>query len=80
MIGAYVLVNCSLGKEEYIIERLKQIPSISLVDGVFGAYDIIAKMKTDNQEDLKNIITNEIRKLEYVRSTLVLMIIDEQNQ
>jgi DNA-binding Lrp family transcriptional regulator len=80
MTEAYVLVNCSLGKEEHILDHLRDIHSISLANGVFGAYDIIAKIETNNPEDLKDILTNKIRKLEFVRSTLVLMVIDEQNQ
>jgi len=80
MTEAYVLVNCSLGKEEYILEHLREIPSISMANGVFGAYDILTKIEANNPEDLKEILTNKIRKIEFVRSTLVLMVIDEQNQ
>jgi len=75
---AYVLINCDLGFEEDIISKLKTIDEVKEVQGTFGAYDIVAKVESDNVEKLRDVITRKIRKLDRIRSTLTLMIISDQ--
>ena len=79
METAYVLLNCDLGYEEVIIENLEHIDSVKEVLGVYGAYDIIAKVENSEIGKLREIIMWNIRKLEHVRSTLTLMGIQGQN-
>ncbi len=79
MTIAYVLINCDLGYEEQIIEDLKHISDVKEVHGTFGAYDILAKVESANVENLRDTITWKIRKLDRVRSTLTLMVIDDQD-
>jgi len=79
METAYVLLTCDLGHEEVIIEDLKHIDSVSEVSGVYGAYDIVAKVKNSEKDKLRETITWKIRKLDHVRSTLTLMVIQGQN-
>ncbi len=79
MVTAYVLINCDLGYEEQIIEELKHLSDVKEVHGTFGAYDIIAKVESDQTNTLKETITWKIRKLDKVRSTLSLMGIEGQD-
>ena len=67
MATAYVLVNCDLGFEAEIIDEIKQLEDVKEVHGVFGAYDILAKIESANVENLKDTITWKIRKLSRVR-------------
>jgi len=78
MTIAYVLINCDLGYEEQIIEELKHISDVNDVHGTFGAYDILAKVESANVKNLRDTITWKIRKLDRVRSTLKLMVIEDQ--
>ena len=48
------------------------------VRGVYGVYDIVLKISSDNAEKLRAIITNRIRKISKVQSTLTMMVIEEQ--
>ena len=77
MATAYVLINCDLGYEEQIIEELKHISDVKEVNGVFGAYDILAKVESDQISTLKETITRKIRKIDRVRTTLTLLVIEE---
>jgi len=70
---AYVLINCELGSEESVIYELKSIEDVIEVHGTFGAYDILAKVKSDQVETLREIITWKLRKIPKIRSTLTLM-------
>ncbi len=76
---AYVLINCTLGSEDEVIEKLKQIESVKEVSGTFGAYDILAKLETSNIEELRNGLSQQIRKIDKVSGTLTLMGIDGQD-
>ena len=45
----FVLLNCDLGAEEYILDELKQIPQIKNAHVTFGAYDIITVIHAERQ-------------------------------
>ncbi len=78
MATAYVLINCDLGSDAEIDDEIKQLENVKEVHGVFGAYDILAKVESANVENLKDTITWKIRKLSRVRSTLTLLTIEGQ--
>ncbi|WP_428326052.1 Lrp/AsnC ligand binding domain-containing protein [Nitrosopumilus sp.] len=82
MPTAYVLLNSDLGSDESIINEVKQILTDENVtyevQGVYGVYDIVLKLSSDDGEKLRSIITNKIRKITKVQSTLTMMVIEEQ--
>ncbi|MDX1440863.1 MAG: Lrp/AsnC ligand binding domain-containing protein [Nitrosopumilaceae archaeon] len=82
MPTAYVLLNSDLGSDSSIISEVKQILQEEDVDyevqGVYGVYDIVLKLSSDNADKLRAIITNRIRKISKVQSTLTMMVIEEQ--
>lgn len=82
MPTAYVLLNSDLGSDSSIIDEIKPIlqnEDIQFeVQGVYGVYDIVLKLSSDNAENLRAIITNKIRKISKVQSTLTMMVIEEQ--
>ncbi|HUT05829.1 MAG TPA: Lrp/AsnC ligand binding domain-containing protein [Nitrosopumilaceae archaeon] len=79
---AYVLLNSDLGSDSSIIEEIKPIlqeEDIQFeIQGVYGVYDIVLKLSSDDAENLRSIITNKIRKISKVQSTLTMMVIEEQ--
>ena len=78
MATAYVLINCDLGSEESVISELKSIEGVAEVHGIFGTYDILAKVESKQVETLRETITWKIRKIQKIRSTLTLMGIEGQ--
>nr|ACF09698.1 hypothetical protein [uncultured marine crenarchaeote AD1000-202-A2] len=79
MAEAYVLINCEIGSEEKVIEELKTIDGVKEVHGTFGAYDVLAKVESEQVETLRETITWKIRKIDKIRSTLTLMGIEGQS-
>ncbi len=69
---AYLLIQCDMGAEVDIIERLVKIPEVQEVRGTYGVYDIFAKLESDSKEKLDEILTNNIRKIPKIRSTNTL--------
>ncbi|MDE0832019.1 MAG: Lrp/AsnC ligand binding domain-containing protein [Nitrosopumilus sp.] len=84
MPTAYVLLNSDLGSDVSIIAEIKE----KLVNedvkfdvrGVYGVYDIVLKLTSDDAEKLRALITNKIRKISRVQSTLTMIVIEEQEK
>ena len=75
---AYILVQCDLGAEVQIINEIMKIPEIKEVRGTYGIYDVFCKVQSNNKEELDQIITNKIRKIQKIRSTITLHYIPSQ--
>lgn len=73
---AYVLINADLGAEEQLIKELKSIENVKEVYVVYGVYDIVSKIQADSMEKVKETITWKIRRLEKVRSTLTMIVVE----
>ena len=76
MHKGFVLLNCDLGAEEFIVEELRKIPQISQAYVTFGAYDVIAEIITDSKEDFDETVSLKIRRLTRVVSTMTLNVIN----
>ena len=74
----YILLNCDLGAEEYIVEELRQIPEVKNAYLTFGAYDVIAEVHANSQEDFEKTVSSKIRKLARVVSTMTLNVINPE--
>ena len=83
MPTSFILINSDLGADETIIKNIKE----SLADekdmqykikGVYGVYDIVLKLTSENADTLRSTITNKIRKIISVQSTLTMMVIEDQ--
>ena len=73
MERAYVLINCETGDENSVLSNLRNIGSVKEAHGIFGAYDIIASLESDNQDEIRRDLTKAIRKIKKIRSTLTLI-------
>ncbi|MGC8558647.1 MAG: Lrp/AsnC family transcriptional regulator [Nitrososphaeria archaeon] len=76
MATAYVLINADMGSENDVLKELKNINGVKEAYLVYGVYDIIAKVDADTMEQVKEIITWKVRRLEKVRSTLSMIVME----
>ena len=74
MNTAFVLINAEMGAD--LSKDLKAIPEVKEYFGVYGVYDYVVRLEANSMEQLKDAITNRIRRMENVRSTLTMMVID----
>jgi len=73
---AFVLINADLGAEEDLLKKLRDIQNVKEVYVVYGVYDIVAKIEADTMEKVKETITWKIRRLDKVRSTLTMIVVE----
>ena len=76
MTIAYVLLNSKLGQDSTIETDLKDVPEVKEVYAVYGVYDFIVKLEAVGMSELKDIITNKIRRIQNVRSSLTLITVE----
>lgn len=83
MPTAFVLLNSDFGSDEIIISKIKNLltgeKDIDFeIQGVYGVYDIVLKITSNDSNHLRSLVTEKIRKIDKVQSTLTMMVIQEQ--
>ena len=76
MPEAFVLMNAELGSEESIINELQKIDLVKHVYQVYGVYDIVALVEGETMDKVKETITWNLRKLNGVKSTLTMIVME----
>ena len=77
MYKTFILINCELGKESKVLEQLRKVENVVDTQETFGVYDIVARIDSDSESQLANIISDQIRKISNINSTLTLIPTDE---
>jgi DNA-binding Lrp family transcriptional regulator len=77
MPTAFVCINTEIGSEADVLKDLKKTEGVEEAFEVYGVYDIIARVKADTMDKLKEIVTWRIRRLDKVRSTLTTIVVEE---
>ncbi len=80
MPKAFVLINTEIGSESDVLKDLRKIEGVEEAFAVYGVYDIIAKVGAESMDKLKEIVTWRIRRLDKVRSTLTMIIVEETSK
>jgi len=77
-LEAFVLIRVGTGEElnfaRTVKEQISRIRGVKEVYGVFGRYDLIARVEAKTLEDLSNLVTDKIRGIKGVLTTESLVI------
>ena len=73
MTTAFVLINCDLGAEAGIIEKLNELDQVKDVFEIMGTHDIMVRLDAENFEKVREIVSWNIQKLDKIRSTSTLI-------
>ena len=77
MVMAHVLIRCDPGFENKIVSELKKFDTVHEARAVYGVFDIVVKLESPNLQELRENISDDIRKLKNVITTLTLMNVDD---
>ena len=72
-----ILINTQLNSEKEVIQNLWRIQGVKEVFWVYGIYDIIVMIEASTQEKLKEKIVNEVRRVDGIRNTLSLIVVED---
>ena len=77
MTSAFLFVNAQFLFVEDVINKLKEIPEIADVYKVQGIYDIIARVNSDTEEKLKELVSERIRRIDRITGIVTVIIAKE---
>jgi len=56
---------------------VKKVEGVEEANITYGVYDIAVKVRADSMDALKDLISNQLRLIKKVRTTLSLILIEE---
>jgi DNA-binding Lrp family transcriptional regulator len=73
MTRGYVLINTEVGKASEVVEQLRHMPGVTLVDVVTGPYDIVAILEGADTTALGKLVLNELHGTPGLTNTTTLI-------
>ena len=79
MPTAYFLLNVALNHEVEVIEKIKKMLSAEKsiqyeLQGVFGVYDIIVKITSESDENIRHLALDKIKAIDKIQSAITMMV------
>jgi DNA-binding Lrp family transcriptional regulator len=75
MPTAFVFINTEPASMPEVLKKIKAIEGVKEAEMVYGVFDIVAKVKTETMDQLKQIISFKIRMLANVLTTNTLLVV-----
>jgi DNA-binding Lrp family transcriptional regulator len=70
---AYVLITTATGKENSVLDRIRDLPELTEAHQLFGQYDIIARMETEDYDRLCDVVLQKVRSVQGVTGSRTLI-------
>ena len=81
MPTAFVLINTEIGSSiADVLKDLKKVEGVDEAFAVYGVYDIIARVRAESMDKLREIVAWRIRRVDKVRTTLTMIAAGRQNK
>jgi DNA-binding Lrp family transcriptional regulator len=65
----YILATCIPGNEKEVIQKIRELPNISEVNGIMGKHDIFVKIQSDDVTKVDSTI-GKVRSVPHVTHTI----------
>ena len=71
---AYVLFKVNSGTEREVAQKLIEFDEVIQADIIFGEYDVVAKMVTNDLDSLEEFVSERVRTVSNVLVTSTMII------
>lgn len=78
MAIAFSVIHCKTSNEIDVMKKLREIPEVVEADVLIGSFEILCKIMAPTYNEISEIITNKIRKIPNIKSTITLNVIENQ--
>jgi len=78
MPTAFVCITTEPASMVEVLKEVKAVEGVEEAEMVYGIYDVVAKVKGETMDKLKQIITEHIRRIDKVRTTLTMMVVESE--
>ena len=73
MNEAYVLLNVDYKHQKNIIEQTKKIPAVKSIKTIYGIYDILIILESDNMQEIKRAIDVDLHDIDGINNLTSLI-------
>lgn len=73
MNEAYILLNINYKDQQRVIEEAKKVSFVKAVKSVYGIYDIIVILESENLQALKNAIDIDISNIKGITNLTTII-------
>ena len=73
-VKAFVFLNIEPGQSPEVLKDLIQVEGVSTCYVVLGIYDVVAVVESSSVEELKAVVQEKIRKIDYVRASMTTIV------
>ncbi len=73
MVTTLVLINVAHGKITQVAEELAELDGVSEVYSVAGRYDLVVMIRVKNNEQMADLVTNRLLKVNGIEKTETLI-------
>jgi len=73
-VRAYVLFKVGSGTEREVAKKLTEFDEVIQADVIFGEYDVVAKVATEDLDTLEGFVSEKIRTVPNVLVTSTMII------
>lgn len=73
MIFVYILAKIEAGKEDEILDSLKNTSQVSKASLTYGIYDLCVEAQFKTMENLDKFVVNVLRKIPGIKETVTLL-------
>jgi DNA-binding Lrp family transcriptional regulator len=77
-VNAFILVQTESGEAASVFERMRSLEGVIEVQMVTGPYDVIARVRAPDLDDLKVLLPDRVRALDGVLRVLASPIMPSQ--
>jgi len=76
METAFVFITVKLGREKEVLAKLRKVKNVTQSFELYGDYDIVVKVETEEKERLQAIVTQQIRSIGGIENTSTNYVFD----
>ena len=73
-ILAYVLFKVGSGSEREVCQKLIELDEVVHANIIFGEYDVVAKVKTNDIDKLEDFVSYKVRRISNVLVTSTMIV------
>ena len=77
MPRAFILINVESGSEDDVLRQVKSMGFVEEAYVSYGVYDLIIKVRAATMAELKDDVTQKIRQMKQVHSSLTLIMMED---
>lgn len=75
MIAAYILIQTTVGRAAVVATALREMPGISESVTVTGPYDVIARVESEDVDELGRLVVSQLQRLDGAERTMTCPVV-----